>query len=411
MQIHVGTTRAHGPRRRLGRAGMMGVAAITLASTLGVGAILASPGGAVTKHPSTTHVTSHAAPAPTITELETELTALESQSTTGAGTLTEAGSSLFYPLWEEWAAGSPPVTLNVAAGGSGLGQSEAINGAINIGASDAYLPLSTLEGVPAVLNIPVVVSAQEVIYNVPGISAKKHLKLNATILSGIYGGTITKWNDSSITALNPGVTLPDATIVPVRRSDSSGDTFLFTSYLFRGDSSSWNHPSPYGGPSLFYATWPSVTGELAENGNTGVLAGVKATPDSVGYVGVDYLPLAVAEKVGYAALENGSGNYETASVGTVDQEVASYKTIPSDAAISIIDSKSAKHGYPIVNFEYAIVLRRQLSLTDAAAIQKTLAWAMDPRYGASSKFLGPVLFKALPTGALNVAIKLVKLIS
>ena len=388
---------------------MMGVAAITLASTLGVGVVFATPGGATTKHPSTTHVTSHAAPAPTLADLETELTALESQSV--SGTLTEAGSSLFYPLWEEWAAGKPPVALNVAAGGSGKGQSEALNGAITIGASDAYLPNSTLEGVPTVLNIPVVVSSQEIVYNLQGVPAKTHLQLNATILAGIYGGTITMWNDPSIASLNPGVTLPAATIVPVRRSDSSGDTFLFTSYLFRGDSSSWNHPSPYGGPSLYYATWPSVTGELAESGNTGLLAAVKSTPDSIGYLGIAYLPLARAEKVGYAALENGSGNYETASLGTVEQEVSSYRSIPPDGAISLIDSKAAKHGYPDVNFEYAIVLKNQASPAVAAAIQATLAWAMDPRYGSMSTYLNPVLFKPLPTNALAVAVALVKEIS
>jgi phosphate transport system substrate-binding protein len=388
---------------------MMGVAAITFASTLGVGVVFATPGGATTKHPSTTHVTSHTAPAPTLADLETELTALESQSV--SGTLTEAGSSLFYPLWEEWAAAKPPVALNVAAGGSGKGQSEALNGAINIGASDVYLPNSTLEGVPSVLNIPVVVSSQEIVYNLSGVPAKTHLKLNATILSGIYNGTITKWNDPSIASLNPGVTLPASTIVPVRRSDSSGDTFLFTSYLFRGDSSSWNRHAPYGGPSLYYATWPSVTGELAESGNTGLLAAVKSTPDSIGYLGIAYLPLARAEGVGYAALENGSGNYETASLGTVEQEVSSYKTIAADGAMSLIDSKAAKHGYPDVNFEYAIVLRRQTSPALAAAIQATLAWAMDPRAGASPTYLGPVLFRPLPTNALAVAIKLVKLIS
>ncbi|MGD0895068.1 MAG: phosphate ABC transporter substrate-binding protein PstS [Acidimicrobiales bacterium] len=411
MRNDVGTTRANGPRRRFGRAGMMGVAAITLASTLGVGVIFATPGGATTKHPSTTHVTSHAASAPTITSLETELTALESQSVSGSGTLTEAGSSLFYPLWEEWAAAKPPVALNVAAGGSGKGQSEALNGTIDMGASDAFLPNSTLDGTPAVLNIPVVVSSQEIVYNLPGLPAKTHLKLNAKILADIYNGSITTWNAKPIASINPGVTLPDATIVPVRRSDSSGDTFLFTSYLYRGDPSSWNRPSPYEGPSLYYSTWPSVTGELAESGNTGVEAAVKATPDSIGYLGIAYLPSAVAEGIGYAALENGSGNYVTASLGSVELEVSSFKRIPADGAISLVDSKAAKHGYPDVNFEYAIVLKNQASPAVAAAIQATLAWAMDPRYGSMSTYLNPVLFKPLPTNALAVAVALVKEIS
>jgi phosphate transport system substrate-binding protein len=255
------------------------------------------------------------------------------------------------------------------------------------------------------------VSSQEIVYNLPGLPAKTHLKLNAKILADIYNGSITTWNDKPIASINPGVTLPDATIVPVRRSDSSGDTFLFTSYLYRGDPSSWNRPSPYEGPSLYYATWPSVTGELAESGNTGVLAAVKATPDSIGYLGIDYLPTAVAEGIGYAALENGSGNYVTASLGSVELEVSSFKRIPADGSISLVDSKSAKHGYPDVNFEYAIVLKDQASPAVAAAIQATLAWAMDPRHGSMSTYLNPVLFKPLPTNALAVAVALVKEIS
>ncbi len=408
-QDAVGMRTAQGGRRRLGRARVMGVAALTLASTLGVGMVFVAPGGATAKHPSASRSPRATTTTPTLAQIETELSALEALPATGAGTLTEAGSSLFYPLFEEWEAGHPPASLNVAAGGSGKGQSEAMSGTINIGASDAFLPTSDLQG--GILNIPVVISSQVMAYNVPGIPAGKHIFLTPGIVNDIYDGAITNWNSPRIAKINSGLTLPNLTIVPVRRLDSSGDTFLFTSYLYVGDKHSWNHLARYSGPSLYYAAWPNVTGELAESGNTGVLAAVKATTGAIGYLGISYVPTATAEGVGYAALQNGMGHFILPTARGVEDEVASYTRIPSDGAISLIYSKSAPLGYPDVNFEYAIVLQHQATVTLKDAIQATLAWAMDPRAGAAPSFLGPVLFKPLPVSAMAVAVKLLKSIT
>ena len=113
--------------------------------------------------------------------------------------------------------------------GSGTGISSAITGTVVIGASDAYMPYSDAQKYPYVENIPIMISYQYIAYNIPGVSAT--LNLNGNVIAGIYMGTITNWDSPAIAALNPGVTLPNHTIIPVHRSDGSGDTFMFTSFL------------------------------------------------------------------------------------------------------------------------------------------------------------------------------------
>ena len=186
----VGTTR----RGRFGRGRVTGVAAIALAAALGLGAIVVSPGGAATSK------------AMTMSQAEAALATLEALAPAKAPTLTEAGSSLFYPLWEEWSgstAPSPPVPVSPGKGGSGLGQSEAENGTINIGGSDGFLPAATMTGPPAVLNIPVTVSAQAVVYDLHSSPATDHLKFSSTVLNGIYQGKIKNWDSKSDRRVEP----------------------------------------------------------------------------------------------------------------------------------------------------------------------------------------------------------------
>ena len=159
--------------------------------------------------------------------------------TPAGGTVSETGSTLLYPLFNLWAGGYntkyPSVTIQTAGTGSGTGISEAENGTIDIGASDAYLSPSVVSANPDLKNIPLAISAQIVVYNIPGVLS--HLKLSGKVISEIYQGQITKWNNSAISGLNPGVTLPATPIVTLHRSDSSGDTFLFTQYLSKADAS------------------------------------------------------------------------------------------------------------------------------------------------------------------------------
>ncbi len=161
--------------------------------------------------------------------------------TPSGGQLTETGSTLLYPLFNLWAGGYNDKYSNVqvqtAGTGSGTGISSAESGTIDIGASDAYLSPSVTSANPDLKNIPLAISSQMVAYNVTGVLS--HLKLTGKVLSEIYQGQITMWNASQIASLNPGVTLPNIPIVTLHRSDSSGDTFLFTQYLSKTDPSGW----------------------------------------------------------------------------------------------------------------------------------------------------------------------------
>ena len=206
------------------------------------------------------------------------------------GTITETGSTLMYPcepLAPGYSTTYPSVAIQTAGTGSGTGITDASNGTADIGASDAYLSPAEVQATPALLNIPQAISAQLVVYNVPGVTA--HLKLSGGILAEIYQGKITTWNDAAIAAVNPGVTLPSTPIVTLHRSDSSGDTFLFSSFL-SATSPSWKS-------SIGFNTtvpWPNAPGALAENGNSGMVAGCKATVGCVAYVGISYLTQAPA---------------------------------------------------------------------------------------------------------------------
>jgi len=377
------------------------VAAVTITGALSIVTLSSASALAQTKSVVAQRVTSHGTPS--MATLEKQLKALE-VPTSSKTPLTEAGSSLLYPLMAEWApafkyASSIPVTA--AAGGSGKGISYAIAGTINIGASDAYLPASD----STVINIPVSIAAQMVNYNIPGLSKSVHLKLNATLLNEIYSGAITTWNDRAIRAINPGVQLPALKIVPLYRSDGSGDTFLFSSYLDFGYKGSFLRTT---GPQTL-VNWPKISGELAENGNTGMLQTCAVTKGCVAYVGVSYLNAAVqASGLGEAALRNAAGRYLLPTAASIHSEVLAMKSVPANGAISLIYLPKVPEGYPIVNFEYAIVAKNQPSTQVATAIKSFLAWGMDPKGGSINRYLVPVHFQALPANGLSVAIALLK---
>lgn len=215
---------------------------------------------------------------------------------------------------------------------------------MNIGASDAYLSSGDVVKNPTLLNVPLAISAQQVNYNVPGLSAGTYLNLNGAVLAQMYEGKITAWNSPAIAALNPGVELPPIKVMPLHRSDSSGDTFLFTAYL-SAHNSAWNHDIGYG----TVVDWPIAKDAVAWAKNSGIVAGCKATPGCVAYVGISYLSQAVADGLGEARLENTAGQYLLPAAASVSAAAgASASSTPANGTISMIDSLAAA-GHPIVN--------------------------------------------------------------
>jgi phosphate transport system substrate-binding protein len=311
------------------------------------------------------------------------------------GTVTETGSTLLYPLFNLWAGGYgekyPSVTIQTAGTGSGTGISEAENGTIDIGASDAYLSSSVASANPNLRNIPLAISSQIVAYNIPGVLS--HLKLSGKVLSQIYQGQITKWNDSAIASANAGVTLPATPIVTLHRSDSSGDTFLFSTYLSKADPSGW-------GTKIGFNTtvpWPAAPGALGETGNSGMVSGCKATPGCIAYVGISYLTQSLQAGLGYASLQNAKGQYEVPTQASITAEAAAFTNkTPANGTISMIYG-SASGGYPIINYEYAIVSTHQSSSSTAKNVRSVLEWAINPKYGANTSYLSQVNFQPLPS--------------
>jgi phosphate transport system substrate-binding protein len=319
-------------------------------------------------------------------------------SGSGATTISETGSSLLFPLFGTWQAAYSTdvtdVTITSGSTGSGTGIADAATGTVTIGASDAYLSAAQMAQYKGLINIPLTVAAVMVNYNVPGIKAP--LNLNGTVLAKIYLGKITNWNDKAIAALNPGVSLPNLKIITVHRADSSGSTFLFTSYLNAQDPADW--PSSDIGTTI---TWPSAPGSLAETGSGGMVTGAGGAKGSIAYIGISYLAKTQAASLGAASLLNKGGKYTQATDASINAALATFSgSTPANGAQSLINT-TAPTGYPIINYEYAVVKTTQPSASTAKALKAFLSWTITT--GSDAKTLATVGFEPLPSNVLTIA--------
>lgn len=319
--------------------------------------------------------------------------ALQTGNPAAPVTLNEDGSSLLYPYLQELVtplhAAYSNITLTPAPGGSGKGISDAIAGTVQMGGSDAYLSNSQISSNPGLMNIPIAVSAQAINYNLTGVS---NLKLSGNILAEMYEGKITKWNDPAIAAINSGVTLPATPVVPVRRVDSSGDTFIFTSLLSAANTT-WNNGPAFGTT----VTWPAVSSELTASGNPGMVQTCKSTPGCVAYIGVSAESTATGAGLGEAMLQNKAGNFVQPTPTTINAAVeAGSGDIPDNLSVSLIN-QSGDQSYPIVNFEYIVVKSSQPNADTAQAIRTFIAFAISPTGGSQPTLLAKENFVALPS--------------
>jgi phosphate transport system substrate-binding protein len=309
-------------------------------------------------------------------------------------TLNETGSTLLYPVFKEWISDytrvAPNVSITASATGSGTGIAAAISGDKQIGTSDAYMSDEQTEHNRDVLNIPLAISAQTVNYNVPGLNDAM-LKLDGQILAGIYAGRIREWDDQRIAAINPGLRLPPEPIIPIRREDASGDTFIFTQFL---DFSmpNWEDQIGYGTS----VAWPAVAGERTASSNTEMVKILATTPYSVGYVGISFRDAVAAAKLGTVRLKNQSGKFVLPTAVTVSAgaSVLDPRT-PPDERLSLVFAPG-DNSYPLINYEYAIVSKRQADPDKAAALRQFLLWAVSLEGGNAPKYLDAVGFIPLP---------------
>ncbi|MCA2264558.1 phosphate ABC transporter substrate-binding protein PstS [Mycobacterium marseillense] len=313
--------------------------------------------------------------------------------------LSETGSTLLYPLFSEWGAAYrakyPNVTITTQGSGSGAGISQAAAGAVVIGASDAYLSAGDMAAHKGLMNIALAISAQQVNYNLPGVH--QHLKLNGKVLSGMYRGAIKTWNDPQIAGINPGLQLPDTPVVPLHRSDGSGSTFQFTQYLSKQDPDGWGHSPGFGTTVAF----PAVPGALGENGDGAMVTGCAANPGCVAYTSIGSLDEADERGLGEAKLGNVAGKYLLPTAKTIQAAGAGFASkTPANQAVSLINGP-AVDGYPIVNYEYAIVNENQRDDATAQTLQAFLHWAITEGNGPS--FLDKVHFQPLPAEVVKLS--------
>lgn len=284
--------------------------------------------------------------------------------------LTGAGATFPYPLYSKWFSEYAKLTgvrINYQSIGSGGGIRQLSEGTVDFGASDS--PMSDEEMAKAkggpILHIPTILGAVVVTYNLPGVTTP--IKLTPQVIADIFSGRITKWSDTRITSLNPGVTLPNSDILVVHRSDGSGTTYIFTDYLSKAVPA-WNASVGKGKE----VKWPAG---LGAKGNEGVAGQVKQTPGSIGYVELAY---AKQNKLPVAAVKNKAGQFIVASVPAVTAAAAgAAKALPAntDYRISIVDAPG-QDSYPISSFTWILVYQHQKDAVKGKKLVDFLNWAL-----------------------------------
>jgi phosphate transport system substrate-binding protein len=321
-------------------------------------------------------------------------------SGSGSGTINGAGSTFAAPMYQQWGGqykSSHGVQINYQGIGSGGGISEFTQGVVNFGATDA--PMTGTEQAAAqagqgsvVLHIPMIIGAIAIIYNEPSVSS---LKLDGPTLAGIYLGTIKKWNDPAIKALNPGVTLPSDAIQPVQRSDSSGTSFAYTSYL-KAISPAW--ASQVGASKL--PAWPTGTGAT---GTSGVAAAVQQTKGAIGYVEYGY---ATQGHIPFASLKDAAGQFVAPSAASTNaaSAAATYPTTLTALTFSL-DNSSVSGAYPLVTATYILVAQKQKDAGAGSELTGWLKWDLASAQQAEVTKLGyaplPAKLISLDLAALN----------
>ncbi len=294
-----------------------------------------------------------------------------------SATIDGAGSTLAAPIYEQWASTlkSSGLTVNYDAVGSGAGITDLQTATVGFAGSDPALKPTDLTPMKGpVLQFPVAFGAITASYNLPGIKAG--LKLDGPTLADIFMGKIKTWNDAAIKTLNPGVSLPSTAITVVYRSDSSGTTNGFTTYL--SDVSPAFKSAVGAGKTV---KWP--VGEGAAK-NAGVAAAVKQTTGAIGYVEQAY---ALENGFTYAAVKNSAGTYELPTIQNTSAAAAGVP-VPADLGISTINSPNPT-AYPIVSQTFLDVYTDPCkdggaSTTTAAGLKEFLTYA----FGAGQSTLG-----------------------
>jgi len=307
-----------------------------------------------------------------------------------SGTVNGAGSTFAAPVYQQWGSTQKGngVTLNYQPVGSGAGIAALAQGTANFAGSDPALTPDDRKTLTKgeVVQIPMFFGAITASYNVNGVD--KGLKLDGPTLANIFLGKITTWDDPAIKSLNPGASLPGSKITVVHRSDESGTTKGFTTFL-SNYSSEWK--SKVGADKT--VKWPTGTGA---KGNDGVAASIKQTDGSIGYVEQAY---ALQNNFNTADVKNKSGKFIAPTLQSTSAAGEGLK-IPPDLGISSIDSANPA-AYPIASQTfvdmYKDVCKAGMKESDAKALGSFLTYGL----GEGQASLGQLYYAKLPSELLS----------
>jgi phosphate transport system substrate-binding protein len=312
----------------------------------------------------------------------------------GSGTISGAGSTFAAPVYEQWASSLSGLTVNYQAVGSGAGITAVESKTVDFGASDPPLKPADEETIAkngsTAVQIPMFLGAITVSYNLPGV--KTGLKLDGKTIADIYLGKVKTWNDPEIKALNPGVNLPSTAITVIHRSDSSGTTSGFTSFLAAVDP---EFKSKVGeGKDV---QWPTGTGA---KGNAGVAGAVQQTTGAVGYVEQAY---ALEHKFTYAAVKNKAGVFVEPTLASTSA-AAQGVTVPANLGIKISNPGGAG-SYPITSQTFVVVSKDmcKAGIPGGEGAAKGVVKFLDYGLGQGQSILGQADYAALPAAILAKA--------
>ena len=284
--------------------------------------------------------------------------------------LTGAGATFPAPLYTKWFdayARETGVRINYQSIGSGGGIRQFIEGTVDFGATDGPMTADQIAAVKGnVFHIPSVLGAVSVTYNLPSIG-RTELNFDGTLLGDIFLGRVTRWNDSRIAALNPGVALPAEDIIVVHRSDGSGTTFIFTDFLSKV-SPTWSRQVGRGTS----VNWPIG---LGGKGNEGVTQQVKQSPASIGYVELIY---ALSNGLPSAKLRNAAGVLVQPTLKSVAAAAAGAELPPNtDFRVSITNAPG-RDSYPISSFTWLLIRKNDPDTARAKTIHEFVEWMLEP---------------------------------
>ncbi|NUZ07748.1 phosphate ABC transporter substrate-binding protein PstS [Piscinibacter koreensis] len=303
--------------------------------------------------------------------------------------VTGAGASFPAPVYAAWADAYNKATgarVNYQSVGSGAGLQQIRAKTVDFGASDMPLADDVLAK-DGLMQFPTVIGGVVPVVNIRGI-APGQLRLTGQVLGDIYLGKITKWNDAALTALNPGVALPDAAIAPVRRADSSGTSFIFTNYLSKVNAE-WKAKVGEGTA----VNWPVGAGG---KGNEGVSAFVQRLPNSIGYVEYAY---AKQNKMTHTLLRNRDGAF-------VPPDGDNFKAAAAGADWSktffhVLTEQPGKDAWPISGATFILMHKNQADPAKGAAALKFFDWA----YANGDKTADSLEYVPLPAGVKDLVRK------